>query len=222
LKFDLEVKPTKLVKGQGLARLLAKSNCKALGVNFMSTNSINQQYDIPNNNLQINSKLAKCNWYKELIYFLQNLQCPTGLEKTKVKDLKLKAFMYCIVDQILCWKDPLGVILRCLDLEEAKQTMTEFHGSLCGGHHLWRTTIYKILRAGYFWTILFTDVCANNKTCDKCHKFLGKQQLKSFPLKPIVVSGPFQQWGLDSIGEIHPSSSDQHHWILTAADYFTK
>ena len=59
LKFDLEVKPTKLVKGQGLARLLAKSNCKALGVNFMSTNSINQQYDIPIHNLQINAKLVE-------------------------------------------------------------------------------------------------------------------------------------------------------------------
>jgi hypothetical protein len=135
LEFDLEVKPTKLVKGQGLARLLVESNCKALGVNFMSTNSINQQYDIHNNNLQINSKLAECSWYKDIIYFLQNLQPPTGLEKTKVRDLKLKAVRYCIVDQILYWKDPSGILLRCLDLEEEKQIMTEFHGSLCGGHH---------------------------------------------------------------------------------------
>lgn len=33
---------------------------------------------------------------------------------------------------------------------------------------------------------------------------------------------PFQQWGLDFIGEINPSSSGQHRWILTATDYFTK
>jgi len=26
-------------------------------------------------------------------------------------------------------------------------------------------------------------------------------------LKPISVNGPFQQWGLDFIGEIHPPSS---------------
>ena len=32
-EFDLEVKPTKLVKGQGLARLLAESNFRALGMN---------------------------------------------------------------------------------------------------------------------------------------------------------------------------------------------
>jgi hypothetical protein len=42
------------------------------------------------------------------------------------------------------------------------------------------------------------------------------------PLKHVVVSGPFQQWGLDFIGEIHPTSSGQHKWILTANDYFTK
>jgi hypothetical protein len=38
----------------------------------------------------------------------------------------------------------------------------------------------------------------------------------------MVVSRTFQQWGLDFIGEIHPASSGQHRWILTATDYFTK
>ena len=33
-EFDLEVKPTKLVKGQGMARLLSKSNFRELGVNI--------------------------------------------------------------------------------------------------------------------------------------------------------------------------------------------
>jgi len=44
----------------------------------------------------------------------------------------------------------------------------------------------------------------------------------SLPLKPISVESPFQQWGLDFIGEIHPPSSGQYRWILTANDYFTK
>jgi transposase InsO family protein len=42
------------------------------------------------------------------------------------------------------------------------------------------------------------------------------------PLKPIIAHGPFKQWGLDFIGEIHPPSFGQHKWILTAIDYFTK
>ena len=46
--------------------------------------------------------------------------------------------------------------------------------------------------------------------------------MKSLPLKTIHAGGPFQQWGLDFISEINPSSSGQHKWILVATDYFTK
>jgi hypothetical protein len=41
-------------------------------------------------------------------------------------------------------------------------------------------------------------------------------------MKPIYVESPFQQWGLDFIGEIHPPSLGQHKWILTITNYFTK
>ena len=36
LEFDLEIKPTKLVKGKGLAKLLVEYNCKVLGVKFIN------------------------------------------------------------------------------------------------------------------------------------------------------------------------------------------
>jgi hypothetical protein len=73
LEFDLEIKPTKLVKGKGLARLLAESNCKPLGVNFMNANSVYRQTDIASNSSQISPKLSECSWYKDLIHFLQTL-----------------------------------------------------------------------------------------------------------------------------------------------------
>jgi hypothetical protein len=150
------------------------------------------------------------------------LRHPDGLEKNEVRPLKLKAIKYYLIDQVLYWKDPLGFLLRCMDSQEAQKAMTGFHDSSCGGHHFWRTTAYKILRAGYLWPSLFYDVCSKVKARVKCKKFVGKQQLKYLPLKPVMVSGPFQQWGLDFIGEIHPALSGQHRWILTATDYFTK
>ena len=36
-----------------------------------------------------------------------------------------------------------------------------------------------------------------------------------------MITEPFEQWGLDIIGEIKPNSSLQHKYILTATDYFT-
>ena len=41
-------------------------------------------------------------------------------------------------------------------------------------------------------------------------------------MQPIKIEQPFEQWGLDIIGEIIPHSSKQHRYILTATDYFTK
>jgi len=42
------------------------------------------------------------------------------------------------------------------------------------------------------------------------------------PLQPVTIEQPFDQWGLDIIGEIVPHSSKQHRYILTTTDYFTK
>ena len=58
--------------------------------------------------------------------------------------------------------------------------------------------------------------------CHQCQIFDGKRKVLPLPLNPITVEAPFQQWGLDFIGEINPNSSGQHKWILTATDYFTK
>jgi hypothetical protein len=145
-----------------------------------------------------------------------------GLQRSKARALKFKVVKYYLIDQVLYWKDPLGVILKCMSTPEAEMVVAEFHSGLCGGHHFWRATAHKILRAGYYWPTVFTDVYKRVKACIKCKKFAGKQQLRSLPLNPVVVSGPFQQWGLDFIGEIHPASSGQHRWILTATDFFTK
>jgi hypothetical protein len=40
---------------------------------------------------------------------------PDGIGKSKARDLKLKVIRYFLIDQILYWRDPLGVLLRCLD-----------------------------------------------------------------------------------------------------------
>jgi hypothetical protein len=40
-----------------------------------------------------------------------------------------------INENMLYWKDPSGMLLRCLDKEESIQVMHQFHSSNCGGHH---------------------------------------------------------------------------------------
>jgi len=219
-EFYLGIKPTKLIKGQGLAKLLAKENCRVLGLNFMDDNLEGKILELVDDMI-VDSKLVECSWYKDF-YFLKYFKLPPEYDKSKVRSFKLKTIKYYIKDNCLYWKDPTGVLLRCIDPEESKIVIFQMHSSVCGGHHYWRTTAYKILRASYFWPNLFFDVYDKVRTCKKCQRFTGKKNLKSLPLKSIIVSAPFQQQVLDFIGEIRPLSIGKHHWILVATDYFTK
>lgn len=96
------------------------------------------------------------------------------------------------------------------------------HKGACGGHLYWKSTTNKILIAGYYWPTLFSNVYKKVRACLQCQKFAGNEKLRSLPLKPISIEAPFQQWGVNFIGEIHPPSTGQHKWILTATDYFMK
>ena len=107
----------------------------------------------------------------------------------------------------LYWKDPGGILLNCLLETEVKDKINELHKKYCGGHLYWKTTSYKLLRVGFYWPTLFSDVYNEISTCHEHHIFEGKRKLKPLPLVPISIDAPFQQWGLDSIGEINPISS---------------
>ena len=81
---------------------------------------------------------------------------------------------------------------------------------------------HKILRAGYYWPSIFLDVHSFVRGCEQCQLFTRKQKLVALPLKAVVIEAPFQQWGLDFIGQFKDNSSNGHTWIITATDYFTK
>eukprot|EP00253_Pinus_taeda_P036545 PITA_36545 len=161
-------------------------------------------------------------WYSDIIYVLKNLSPPPGMTRNKARTLKLKAAKFCILNSALYWKYPGDVLLNFLVEKEAKQVMEDCHQGDYGGHLFWKSTANKILRGGYYCLKLFDDVYKMVKHYHKCNIFKGKSKLQPLPLKPIEVSAPFQQWGLDFIGEIHLASSRQHRWILTTTNYFTK
>ena len=94
--------------------------------------------------------------------------------------------------------------MSCLLEEEVEKTIREFHKGDCGGHHYWKNIVHKILRLGFYWLGIFSDVYKEVSSCHECQIFYGKRKLQPFPLKPISVEAPFRQWGLDFIGEIHP------------------
>jgi hypothetical protein len=51
---------------------------------------------------------------------------------------------------------------------------------------------YNILRAGYYWPKLFTEVNAKVRAYNSCQLFFGKKKIHALPLVPVKEESPFQ------------------------------
>jgi hypothetical protein len=111
------------------------------------------------------SEIENNEWYSDIIYYLKNLTCPDHLVEHKIRALRLKAMKYCLIEEGLGWRNPDGVILRCVDKEEVDKLVTKLHAGHCGGHFAARTTTHKILRAGYYWPTIFSDTHQYVRAC---------------------------------------------------------
>jgi hypothetical protein len=68
---------------------------------------------------------------------------------------------------------------------------------------------------------MIADCFRYYKGCEKCQKFENIQLVPAM-VHPIIKPWSFHGWGLDFIGQIHPSSLKGHQFMLVAIDYFTK
>ena len=139
-KFDLDIKPTKLVKGQGLFKLVA------------------EYWDQVNEDPRWENELAlwcreasyvsprKESWYDNLNYLLHHGTCLENLNPRERRSLRLKSTQYRLINSELFHVNYDGVLLRCLKREDADKNLKEIHDGPVGGHFVGNTTAHKILR----------------------------------------------------------------------------
>eukprot|EP00253_Pinus_taeda_P030123 PITA_30123 len=160
--------------------------------------------------------------YANLIFYLKNGHAPPNLSYKNKWSIRLKAKNFIIIDDVLFRQNYDSVLLRCLEKPEAQKVLQELHDGPAGGHFGADTTAHKIIHVGYYWPTLFRDTHEYVRKCRSCQISSERQRKPTFPLQPVNIDQPFEQWGLDIIGEITPQSSKQHKYILTATNYFTK
>jgi hypothetical protein len=114
------------------------------------------------------------------------------------------------------------VLLKCLGPGDAILAMAEVHEGICGTHQSAPKMKWLLRRSGFYWPNMIADCFKYYKGCQVCQKFDDLQLVPAAELHPIIKPWPFRGWGLDFIGEIHPSSSKGHRFVLVATDYFTK
>eukprot|EP00253_Pinus_taeda_P022023 PITA_22023 len=142
-EYDLEIRPAKIVRGQGFCRILAGASNIPKSSDTDPTEEINQ--------ISVTDSESQ---YADLIFYLRNGYAPSNLSYKRKRAIR----------------DAHDYVRKCLN----------------------------------------------------CQTSSGRQRKPAFPLQPVNIEQPLEQWGLDIIGEINPPSSKQHKYILATTNYFTK
>ena len=138
------------------------------------------------------------------------------------RKIRFQVIKYVLLEEDLYYRTIDGVLLKCIDKEEAKVLMGEIHEGVCGSHQSAYKMKWVIRRNGYFWPTMLEDCFTYYRGCQECQKFGSMQRVPASAMNPIIKPWPFRGWGIDLIGQIYPPSSKNHKFILLATDYFTK
>jgi hypothetical protein len=193
-EFDLDIKPSKLVKGKGLYKLEAESQ-----------DQVNEDFGWENEMVLWCGEVSYIStgqesWYKNLTYLLHHGTCPKNLNPRERRALRLKYAQYYLESSVLFWINYDGVLLICLECEDADKVLKELHDGPTGGQFAGNTSAHKILRDGYYWPTLFKYAHTYARNCKTCQMNVGKEKRVVVPLQPVTVSRPFKKWGFDIIG----------------------
>jgi hypothetical protein len=132
------------------------------------------------------------------------------------------AFKFTLINDEFYRRTTEELLLKCLDCDQAKIAMSEIHKGICGTHQSALKMKWLLRRAGFYWPTMIADCFRYYKGCEECQNFGNIKMVPAATLHPIIKPWSFRGWGLDFIGQIHPSSSKNHRFMLVATDYFMK
>ena len=129
---------------------------------------------------------------------------------------------YVLIGDDMFYRTLEGLLLKCMGPSEANRLLHEVHEGVCGTHQLAHKMKWLIRRLGYYWPTMLEDCFKYYKGCQACQRFGKIQIVLASVMNSIIKPWPLRGWAMDMIGQINPSSSKGHQWVLAAIDYFTK
>jgi hypothetical protein len=150
-KYDIEIKTLKDIKGQGLFNLIANSD-------FMDGMI----------SISVGEPLDDSEWYKDIVFYLRFGKFHFTMNPKERRTLKMKENQYVLIAYILFRRNYDGILLRCVDENQAHKLMREFHEGICSGQFARISIAHKIIRVGFYHPSMFRDSYATIRKCVSC------------------------------------------------------
>ena len=85
-------------------------------------------------------------WFYDILKFLENREYPEGASGKQKHALRVSSRSYTYHDGVLYRRALNGILLRCLNRDEAEKVMEEIHAGVCGPHMSGHVLAKKIVR----------------------------------------------------------------------------
>ena len=108
-EYDLEIKPLKIVRGQGLCKLAARSS----DVSESDLHFFDEHYLFEREVFPVTAPFDS--WYNDIKFFLLHGNAPEHLDPRNKRALRLRYAPYQLIDNILFRNNFEGVLLRCIE-----------------------------------------------------------------------------------------------------------
>jgi hypothetical protein len=154
-------------------------------------------------------------WRTHIINYLRNLGGRGDM------NVRRTTFKYTLIDNEHYRRMKGDALFKCLGPDDAILAMAEVHEGIYGTHQSALNMKWLLRRSSFYWPDMIFDCFKSYKGCQVCQKFDDLQLVPIAEPHPIIKHLPFRGV-LDFIGEIHPSSSKGHWFVLVATEYFSK
>ena len=165
----------------------------------------------------LQKKWAENPWYKDVYMFLEALTYTksSAYERERIRKM---AKRFLVKDDILCYRDSDGDLKVCLEKEDVKMVLQEYHDGAVGGHFGRDITIGRV-RQHFWWPTVWKDVANYIRTCDTCQRYGPKGKHNELqPYRPVF---PFEFIFLDFVVNLPRTPRGSRH-LLTMTEGLTK
>ncbi|XP_017981029.1 PREDICTED: uncharacterized protein LOC108663044 [Theobroma cacao] len=130
-------------------------------------------------------------WYHDIVHYLKFQQYMEQSSENDKKTIRRLAMNFFLDGDILYKRSRDQVLLRCVDLAEARRIVEEVHEGICGAHINRHMLARQVMRAGYYWLTLEMDCIDFARKCHKCQIYADRIHTLGNSLHVLTSPWPF-------------------------------
>ena len=93
------------------------------------------------------------------------------MDKMEARRLTRHAKSFVVIEGELYRRSHIGILQRCIPIEQGKQLLSDIHDGVCGHHAAPRTLVINAFQQGFYWPTTIANAEQIMHTCEGCQYY---------------------------------------------------